>query len=514
MKLRRKITEKRYAKEKDRVLQKLAALTLFEQSTDKGQRTQRAANDFWYFCKEYLPHYFSSATQAEFHPQISDAAEVTNKVVAIAAPRGYSKSTIMSFAHPIWKIVFQKKKFIVLAMENEQKAEMQTWRILLELQLNPRILNDFGAIVLRDAARADFQTLVTPDRPFSTRMLALGAGMSARGLINAQFRPDHFICDDLENRQLARNPRRVEHMTDIVLGDYVNCMCAGVWSFLVIGTVICKGSVLYNLLRNKAVHALRFQARIVEENGARRSTWPEVHTLEALDELERLIGTVRFQAEKQNDPIEVDGVFKETWFRRWRSLPDDIDLSQLVIVVDLSYSDVGDNKAMFPMVAHNHSEKTKSLGKWRDAQGKLFGLERYKIVLECFNRKCSLDEAILTIYEWNRKYRPRKIRIDGTYSQKVIFKREFARYAMTYGTLPIEYVELRENKEERILRLESELQRGILLLPASDDPDTEETVRQFTRFKEPGVNDDGPDAISAGSEYTDSLLRKKGSVTC
>lgn len=509
--LHRRFTEKDFQREKLKVLKTLDEVTLFDDNDDAA-RMARCENDFWEFSHTYLPHYFSAIKQAEWHPEMVDALQIREEVIDIAAPRGFSKSTIVSFAFILWEALYQRRQFIVLNMETEPKATMQTWRILLELQYNSRIQHDFGMTVSEDAGRGDFTTLVNERRQHPTRILAFGAGMSARGLINAQFRPDLWINDDLESRSLARNPRRVEALEDVVLADNLGAMCATGWTFLIIGTIICRGSFLDRCQKNAAFKSLKFRA--IEDKGTpnERSTWPELHPLGILHALEKSMGSVRFMAEKQNEPMEVGGVFQETWFRFIKTLPAGFDMGQLISQTDPSYSDVGDNKASYIGGNYEHTIDRRDFGQLRDTQGRVIGEGLYTIVMFPFNRKCSIDELILELYRREELYKPAKMKMDGTYGQKKIYQRELARYALVKKkNLPITFTDQARNKQEKILALEPDLRNTILWL-YDDSKDMEETIIQFTRYGNPGVNDDGPDCIA---ELLESLrrLKKKAKVT-
>ncbi|HEY3874750.1 MAG TPA: hypothetical protein VGM92_04700, partial [Candidatus Kapabacteria bacterium] len=344
----------------------------------------------------------------------------------------------------------------------------------------------------------------------TTRIYAMGAGMSARGLINAQYRPDLFICDDMESRELARNPKRVAKLLELILADYIGCLCAEHWTFIIVGTIICIGSMLEQLMENESFNRLRYKGLETDAKGNEYSRWPEVHSVITLSRLRTYMGPTKFSAEIQNDPQEDEGKFKQKWFKlHWDVLPIGINRKEIVLQVDPSYSDTGDNKAMDLGLRYQHTNKAADFGKWRLADGTLVPEGDYTIHLELFNRKCSIDEMIVTIYSIFRRWHPKQIRIDGTYAQKIIFQREFGRYEanLEYGRLPLFFVDLHESKHDRILAMESPLERGLHLWP-SNSKDYQATVQQFVHYGEPGVNDDGPDVVAALDEYLKPRKRK------
>lgn len=480
------MNEREWQLEKAKVLRQLEQLTIFDAVESKEERRARLESRFFDWCRTYLPHYFKVPQEAELHHDLVRMLQVREKPGVFAAPRGAAKSTHL-IAFILWAILTQREHFIVYAMETLEKAEVQTGKVLIELQFNQRIIHDYGSLVSPEAGRGDFITTT------ATRLLALGAGMSARGISFQQYRPGLFICDDLENRKLARNPRRVEALLDVVLSDYLNSTAHHGWTFVVVGTVICQGSMLDKLLHHKAFNRKLWSALIYDEDGTARSYWPEMIPLEKLELMRETLGASRFAAEQQNKPVAIDGVIKETWFRHWSKLPA-FDPHKIVMQVDPSFSIGGDNKAIGVGVKYQH-DPAKS-GKWLDSTGQEFIAGSYRILIELFNRKCSMDEMIRQLYRLNDAYKPRRIVIDGTYAQKTIWEREIARYEARHGSLPIKFRRQREKKEDKIVGLESSIERGFLVFPPRNTDDVEQTIQQFTRLGETGMPDDGPDMIA------------------
>lgn len=519
--VRKQFTDRDYEREKLSVLKKLDRVTLFDDNDE--DRVAKCGEDFWLFCHTYLPHYFSTVSQAEWHPEMVDTILNTReRVVVIAAPRGFSKSTIVSFALLLWWIAYQKRFFPVLSMETQDKSEMQTWRVLLELQLNPRILQDFGKLTNDDAARGDFSTIITggtdgrPARPYPTRLLAFSAGMSARGLVNAQFRPDAWINDDLESRKLARNPKRVEALADTVFADNLGAMCAHDWIFVILGTVICKRSFLDLCLKHQDYDGcVRKKYRAVENFGLpdARSTWEELHPLAKLLALITFMRRSRWLAEKQNEPVESGGQFDEAWFRFIKELPAELDHSRLIDQVDPSYSEGGDNKACFIMATYEHGPKRRDWLGLRDMTGKPIEEGLYTIVMRPYNRQASIDDFVGELFKRFERHRPQIIKCDGTFAQKKMYQRELARVEMHKGyNLRIKFTNQERNKEEKISELEPLIQRGVILFLFEESEDMENTIIQFTRHGETGIPDDGPDAIAEGIESL-KRINKKARVT-
>ena len=129
----------------------------------------------------------------------------------IVAPRGYSKSTIISCGFPIHEIAYHRKQYIVIVSETLDIAGDFTETIRFELETNERIKLFFGEFKsYKD--RGDSTEKWTVDdivcksispetgRPFYTRVRARGAGQQIRGKKHRHQRPDLLIFDDFESK--------------------------------------------------------------------------------------------------------------------------------------------------------------------------------------------------------------------------------------------------------------------------------------------------------------------------
>mgnify|MGYP000314142815 FL=1 len=197
-----KTTKKQYSKLKDEILSLLEEVSLFEDNSKEAQkgRVEKAKQDFFYFFSTYFPHYIEEETP-DFHKELIKEIEKNQEIIPVAAPRGFAKSTIITFAYVMWQIIKGHEGIIPIVMDTKDQAEEQTGRIKIELENNPRIINDFGKFITKGSDdRFDINSRV--------RIQALGSGQKPRGLKYNQHRPKLVICDDLENDEAVENPAR------------------------------------------------------------------------------------------------------------------------------------------------------------------------------------------------------------------------------------------------------------------------------------------------------------------
>jgi len=118
---------------------------------EKQLRIDKQKSDFHFFRKTYFPHYFSldgkSKLQEELelrYYKIIDKYKPYGLRFAIAAPRGFGKSTDVSIVFPIWCIVNNYKHFITIFSDAIELAETLVEAIKVELEDNERLKQDFS----------------------------------------------------------------------------------------------------------------------------------------------------------------------------------------------------------------------------------------------------------------------------------------------------------------------------------------------------------------------------------
>src|SRR3974390_154558 len=122
MNLNKKLTKSVFRQKADRILMRLSmeVTPFWEDSQEKReQRIKRAEADPLFFCRTYLPHYFSHSP-APFHYELIRFMEERGKVVTpavVAAPREFAKSTVCSFGYVLHQICYGKRHFIIMGSD-------------------------------------------------------------------------------------------------------------------------------------------------------------------------------------------------------------------------------------------------------------------------------------------------------------------------------------------------------------------------------------------------------------
>lgn len=260
--------------------------------------------------------------------------------LAVAAPRGYAKSSLISFILPLWSICFDKRNFIVLISETESQAEDFLTDIQNELVSNQLLKEHFPHAMGKSPKRWRQTDIVTNN---DIRVLAIGAGGKLRGRAYGRIRPDLVVLDDIESRESVESEVvRIRLRNQWFRKEVLNCgRTDGTTDFIAVGTILHEDSLLNNILSDPLWKSKRFYAVI--KWASRADLWDTWKTIFVIDgeekarefylanEAEMLVGSEvlwpevetyyqlmcmtltpesesAFWSEKQNSPIDLSRV--------------------------------------------------------------------------------------------------------------------------------------------------------------------------------------------------------------
>lgn len=213
-----------------------------------------SSNDLHLFAMRYFPHYLRKA-DSRLHLFIYKtlSREINRKArrkgfkIAIAAPRGNSKSSLVSIILPIWCICYNKKKFILLISETANSAEEFLEDVKRELQFNAALRRDFPHIVGPGPTWKRGEIITNNN----IKMMSLGRGNQIRGRNFGSYRPDLLVFDDIEDSESVRSKTTREFIRHFWFNKdamHVEGESGTTTDFLFIGTILGKDSLLNALL--------------------------------------------------------------------------------------------------------------------------------------------------------------------------------------------------------------------------------------------------------------------------
>lgn len=264
-----------------------------------------------FFCPNHHP-----LPTPRFHVEIADALSGA-RYTAIGAPRESAKSTHVCFDFTLHKIIFKKKRFIIILSNTFKKAAGFLEALKKELTENEFLKTSFPGVKISKDAEGD--SVFTHTDGFETKVLCKGVENigAIRGVKFKYSRPDLIICDDIEDDELVKNPERRSELQRNYDEALVPAGERGVCQYVFIGTILHDDSLLARLLsKDKYLEYKKLLFRALSAKN--ESLWPEKMPVEYLLELQKNKPTV-FAKEYQNDPVSGSNVrFDKKDFRYWR----------------------------------------------------------------------------------------------------------------------------------------------------------------------------------------------------
>lgn len=476
------------------------ALMAAETPAARDKRRRRLLDNYAAFCEYYFPHYLTlrdkvtgevirTIHNAPFHNEAARKVRSTPNLKAVFQwPRGHAKSTHFDIFMPLW-LMFQPKRlinFMVIVGKSEDSAIRLLGDIQAELEHNQRIIADFG----RQRGSASWQ-----DGEFKAangvKFLACGRGQSPRGLRDRESRPDYIVIDDLDDDELCRNEKRVHDLTDWMKEALFGSLDVGRGRFIMVGNLISKNSVLFNITKTPGVFVSVIKA--VDRNG--EPVWRGKWTKEEAREYRDFVGYRAWEKEMMHNPI-VDGtIFRSEWIR-FKKMPKLSKYEMLVCYTDPS----------FKSTTSNDYKASRLWGK--------IGNELH--LIDCYVRQDTVSGMVRWLYNLYESL-PEGVAVrffmEANFMQDIILD-EFTTEGNIRGyQLPL--LPDKRKKPEKIQRIEaiSPLwERGFVFYNEAlkDSPDMQVGIEQTLALERGSrVHDDAPDADEGAIWYLQRNTRQE-----
>lgn len=263
---------------------------------------------------------------------------------AWAAPRGSGKSTVVGLIFISWSVVNKIEKYIVYISQNHAKTVQFIEPLRNEFKLNERLRWLYGDLTVnrtRDEYGRDREDCIDIN---GCRVEAVSFEKNLRGFKYGNMRPTLIIGDDIESDDRVINPTlrdKDRHKLNKVIIPSLDIN----GRFKMIGTLLHLDSLLYNKI--KLWRGQIYKA--ITDDGL--PLWEERFTLDKLQEIKDNIGSVAFEQEYMNNPVDNEtSTIKREWIvnsfdSQCPYIYDDMD--ELYLGVDFAFSDriTADNSA-------------------------------------------------------------------------------------------------------------------------------------------------------------------------
>lgn len=242
---------------------------------DKERRKFACERNFFLFSVYYFTGYHFYETP-QFHLEMyEDLTFSTWRYVLWVMFRESAKTSIakMKLVH---NIVYEKKKFNVWVSFDQGKAESNLFDVALTLQTNEKIIEDFGQLYYEEkmettkSTKKSIEEFITAN---GVKVKAYSTGMSTRGEVFGEYRPDAYFIDDIETSKTIVSDARTQQ----VIG-FLNELFAGVATdaeVLVMGNKLINDGSIADL-EERAMNNPNWRYRnvpVITQDG--EITWPD-----------------------------------------------------------------------------------------------------------------------------------------------------------------------------------------------------------------------------------------------
>jgi hypothetical protein len=215
----------------------------------------------------FFPERFYMPFAEDIHGKIFDLIDGPEQKVAIAAPRGYGKTSIVALALIARWILFHHTGFVVYINKSHDAASLQTENLRRELVTNKEIRAFFGSFKQRDPNKAEFDEVFSKKAwvAFNTLVWPRGAGQQVRGVLFKNDRPGLIVIDDLEDPELVETEEYRDRQYQWLYADVIKAVprigpYAKQWKIVYIDTLKHEAAILQKLIDSPDWASVRLEA--------------------------------------------------------------------------------------------------------------------------------------------------------------------------------------------------------------------------------------------------------------
>lgn len=278
----------------------------------------------------FFPERFTLPFAENVHGKIFDLIDGPAQKVAIAAPRGWGKTSIVALALMARWILFRHTGFIVYINKSHDAASLQTENLRRELVTNREIKAFFGDFRARDVNNKEFDEVFSKKAwvAYDTLVWPRGAGQQVRGVLFKNDRPGLIVIDDLEDPVQINNEEIRKGWYEWLYADVIKSIPrigphVKDWKIVYIDTLKHEDSVLQKLIDSPEWASIRLEAC----DDDFKSTAPDFMSNEDIQkEWQQHVDagqTDVFFRELRNLPISTkDSTFRTDYFHYYNILND------------------------------------------------------------------------------------------------------------------------------------------------------------------------------------------------
>lgn len=166
------------------------------------------------FAKLFLSEHLQCApseAHRKLYAILEDATRTRGQKIAIAAPRDFGKSTLVTFIYVLYSIVYKLDLYIMLLSNTAGQAVTLLEHVKRESTDNEKLIEAFPEVFKQKPLVWRQYEVVFAN---GVKVAAFGSGQQIRGRRHGKVRPTLVIGDDLENAESALSTKAQEHIRE------------------------------------------------------------------------------------------------------------------------------------------------------------------------------------------------------------------------------------------------------------------------------------------------------------
>ena len=261
------------------------------------------------FAKTFFPNTCTNESP-KFHKEIYDFLFDPNDG-ALAAPRGHAKSSVTGVIFLIYCVVNRLEQYLVYVSQNHSKTVQFIEPVRFEFKENKMLRYVYGNLTPSAARDDDGKDREDCFDVGGCRVEAASFEKNIRGFKYKNMRPTLIIGDDIEDDSRVLNPElRIKDKNKLNKVIIPSLDING--RFKYIGTILHPDSLLKNKI--KLYNGKIFAACNPDFTNI---LWPQRFTKEKLQAIKRSIGSIPFQQEYLNNPMDnTASLIKREWIEQ------------------------------------------------------------------------------------------------------------------------------------------------------------------------------------------------------
>jgi len=304
---------------------------------DREYRLACVRRSMLLFILWYLPHKLKRPTDNKIlrpaRPHVRICHLIRNNRCMFMLSRGMGKST-MKIMHYIWRIATDPNPKEILDWTSPQIVKRAVKEVSAELLYNKPLISDFGKF-LDKKSKLSLEKEPEMQTTNGWHIFSRSIESGIRGL-----HPAEMDIDDVLDRDATQKKEQREKVAGIYAFDVKGMLFPG-FKIRIWGTPMHPQDLISTLFdMNNWDARLRYPAEYVDADGNRTSNWPDMWTLNDLDEIRKSIDHIfpgAYQQEYLLKPfLSANQVWTQDIIQFWNRRPEHTDMI-IMTGIDLAY---------------------------------------------------------------------------------------------------------------------------------------------------------------------------------